>query len=82
MINGSMPLWFGDRRPRPRSLVGGHPVVVATLMFGMQRFDVTWLGKTATFLLMFAVPGFLHGHSSAPGSGGWRSQPGVSAFRA
>ena len=26
----------------------------------MARFDVTWLGKTATFLLMFAIPGFMH----------------------
>jgi cardiolipin synthase len=31
----------------------------------MERFDVTWLGKCATFLLMFAVPGFLMGESSA-----------------
>ncbi len=41
-------------------------MVVATLVFGMQRFDVTWWGKTATFLLMFAVPGFLMANSSAP----------------
>jgi cardiolipin synthase (CMP-forming) len=41
-------------------------IAVATVMFGMERFDVTWWGKTATFLLMFAVPGFLMGHSSIP----------------
>ena len=38
-------------------LVGGHPrsrsrrtVAIATIFFGMKRFDVTWLGKIATFL--------------------------------
>ena len=30
------------------------------------RFDVTWLGKTATFLLMFAIPGFMLGSSDFP----------------
>jgi cardiolipin synthase len=40
-------------------------------VFGMERFDVTWLGKTATFLLMFAVPGFLMGQSSIPGADGF-----------
>jgi cardiolipin synthase len=34
----------------------------------MKRFDVTYLGKLATFLLMFAVPGFLMGHSSIAGA--------------
>ena len=32
----------------------------------MARFDVTWLGKTATFLLMFAIPGFVLGSSDFP----------------
>jgi cardiolipin synthase len=30
---------------------------------GMQRFPVTWWGKTGTFLLMFALPGLLLGAS-------------------
>jgi cardiolipin synthase len=34
----------------------------------MSRFDVTYLGKLATFLLMFAVPGFLMAESSVPGA--------------
>jgi cardiolipin synthase len=34
----------------------------------MVRFDVTFLGKLATFLLMFAVPGFLMAESSVPGA--------------
>jgi cardiolipin synthase len=37
----------------------------------MARFDVTWLGKTATFLLMFAIPGFVLGASDFPGHGGF-----------
>ena len=32
----------------------------------MARFDVTWLGKMATFLLMFAIPGFMLGSSDFP----------------
>ena len=67
MINGAMPVWFGIAVLTREVLVGGT-VVIATVLFGMERFDVTWLGKTATFLLMFAVPGFLMGHSSVPGA--------------
>jgi len=65
MANGAMPIWFGVAVLAREVLVGGA-VAVATLMFGMQRFDVTWWGKTATFLLMFAVPGFLMAESSIP----------------
>ena len=32
----------------------------------MARFDVTFLGKVATVLLMFAIPGFLLGDSDFP----------------
>jgi cardiolipin synthase len=70
MINDAMPVWFGVAVLVREVLVGGT-VLVATLAFGMERFDVTWLGKTATFLLMFAVPGFLMGHSSVPGADGF-----------
>lgn len=70
MINDAMPVWFGVA-VLFREVVIGAAMVVATLVFGMERFDVTWGGKTATFLLMFAVPGFLLGSSSAPGSDGW-----------
>jgi cardiolipin synthase (CMP-forming) len=50
-----------------REVVFGGTVAIATLFFGMKRFDVSWLGKTATFLLMFAFPGFMLGSSSMPG---------------
>jgi cardiolipin synthase len=67
MINGAMPIWFGVA-VLVRELAVGITVVVATLFFGMERFDVTFLGKLATFLLMFAVPGFLMAESSVPGA--------------
>lgn len=65
MVNGAMPIWFGVAVLAREVLVGGT-IAVATLAFGMQRFDVTFWGKTATFLLMFAVPGFLMAESSIP----------------
>jgi cardiolipin synthase len=49
-----------------REVVFGGTVAVCTLFFGMERFDVTWWGKTATFLLMFAIPGFMIGASDFP----------------
>jgi len=63
IINGAIPLWFAIAVLAREVLVGGA-VAIATLAFGMERFDVTWWGKTATFLLMFAVPGFLMAESS------------------
>lgn len=65
MINDAMPIWFGIA-VLAREIVVGGTVAIATLVFGMQRFDVTWWGKTATFLLMFAIPGFLMAESSIP----------------
>ena len=65
IVNDAIPLWFAVAVLAREMLVGGT-IAVATVVFGMERFDVTWWGKTATFLLMFAVPGFLMGHSSIP----------------
>lgn len=62
IIDGSAPLWFCWLVIAREVIVGGT-IAVATLAFHMERFDVTWWGKTATFLLMFAVPGFMLGHS-------------------
>ncbi|MGA1074266.1 MAG: CDP-alcohol phosphatidyltransferase family protein [Ilumatobacteraceae bacterium] len=65
VVNGAIPLWFAvavlARQGPQTSQHRRH-----TLAFGMERFDVTWWGKTATFLLMFAVPGFLMAESSIP----------------
>ncbi len=68
MINGAMPIWFGVA-VLTREVLVGAAVVIATLLYGMERFDVTWWGKTATFLLMFSVPGFLMAASSIPIAG-------------
>jgi cardiolipin synthase (CMP-forming) len=67
MIDGSMPIWFGVA-VLAREIVVGATMATAKLVFGMERFDVTFLGKTATFLLMFAIPGFLLGSSDMAGA--------------
>ncbi|TVR27791.1 MAG: CDP-alcohol phosphatidyltransferase family protein [Ilumatobacter sp.] len=71
LVDGSMPVWFGVA-VLVRELVVGGAVAVGTLVYGMERFDVTFLGKTATLLLMFAIPGFLLGASDFPGAGGFQ----------
>lgn len=70
IANGSIPVWFAVL-VLAREVVVGVAIATATLAFGMQRFDVTWWGKTATFLLMFAIPGFLMANSSAPATTAW-----------
>ncbi len=60
------PRWFCIAVLVREVLVGGS-IASATLVFHMPRFDVTWLGKLATFLLMFAIPGFVLGSSDFPG---------------
>jgi len=57
VIDGSAPLWF-SLMVVIREAVFGLAMVVLTAM-GMKRFDVTYLGKCATFALMFAFPIFL-----------------------
>jgi cardiolipin synthase len=71
IIDGSAPLWFSILVVA-RELLFGVTIAVATLFFGMQRFDVSWWGKTATFLLMFAFPGFMLGASDFPGHQGFQ----------
>ena len=67
LVDGSMPVWFGVAVLTREVLVGAM-MLVATFLLDMPRIDVTWWGKTATFLLMFAVPGFLLGNSDFPGA--------------
>ena len=66
IVAGAAPLWV-CWAVVIREVVLGGTVAIATLFFGMKRFDVTWLGKLATFLLMFAFPGFMLGSSTFPG---------------
>jgi cardiolipin synthase len=70
MADGSIPLLFAVG-VLVRELAVGSTVAYATLFLGMQRFDVTFWGKTATFLLMFAVPGFVLSESTIPGADGF-----------
>jgi len=57
IIDGAAPLWFSIAVLVREALIGGSLVVLTLL--GMQRFDVTWLGKAGTFSLMIAFPSFL-----------------------
>ena len=43
-----------SRCSRARSSSGGTLALLT--LFGMKRFDVTWVGKAGTFVLMFAFP--------------------------
>ncbi len=65
IIDGSAPLWFALVVLIREAFVAVM-MLVATFVFNMERFDVTWWGKTAAFLLMFTFPGFLMGESGMP----------------
>ncbi|MFK8023417.1 MAG: CDP-alcohol phosphatidyltransferase family protein [Ilumatobacter sp.] len=62
IIEGSIPVWFAIA-VLVREVLVGVVMAVATLFLHMERFGVTWWGKTATFLLMGAVPSFLLGNA-------------------
>lgn len=66
MIDGSAPWWF-CLLVLVREGVFGVTIAVLTLFYGMERFDVSVLGKWATFILMFVFPGFVMGSSGIPG---------------
>ena len=55
-----IPVWFAVAVLVREVLVGGV-IAFSTLFLKMERFGVTWWGKTATFLLMGAIPSFLLG---------------------
>jgi len=71
IVDGAAPLWFCWLVVLREVLVGAT-MAIATLGFRMQRFDVSRWGKLATFLLMFAVPGFMIGASDFPGHNGFQ----------
>ena len=60
-IDGAVP-WVIAGLILFREVALGGVMVVATAL-GMERFSVTYLGKWATFILMFAVPGLTLGSS-------------------
>lgn len=71
IADGAAPVWFCVA-VLARELLVGATIVVATVWFGMARFDVSWWGKLATFLLMFAIPGFMLGSSDFAGHTGFQ----------
>lgn len=62
-IDGSVPWWFAVLTLGRELLVSAAALVLGAL--GADRIDVTWWGKTGTFLLMFAYPLLLGGFSDA-----------------
>ena len=64
-IDGSVPWWIAFLTLVREGLVSVVALIIGAL--GARRIDVTWWGKTGTFLLMFAFPLFLVGNSDA----GW-----------
>lgn len=65
-IDGSIPWWFALLTLVREGLVTLAAVGLGVL--GVERFDVTWWGKTGTFFLMFAYPLLLGGASSVGGA--------------
>jgi cardiolipin synthase len=66
MIDGSAPWWF-CLLVLLREGVFGVTIAILTVFYGMERFDVSKLGKWATFILMFVFPAFVMGSSGIPG---------------
>ncbi len=65
IVDGAAPRWFCIAVLARELLVGGT-VAIATVFFGMARFNVTMWGKTATCLLLIAIPLFVLGSSDFP----------------
>jgi cardiolipin synthase (CMP-forming) len=66
IADGAAPRWFCILVLARELLVGGA-VAIATVAFSMERFDVLYVGKVATFLLLMAVPMFVVGSSDLGG---------------
>jgi cardiolipin synthase (CMP-forming) len=67
LVDGSIVWWFAVL-----TLVREGAVAVAALVLGAmgaRRIDVTWIGKCATFGLMFAFPLFLAANAGLSWSG-------------
>lgn len=57
IVADSAPLWFCLAVLLREGVISVATLVLASL--GARRIDVTWMGKAATFGLMFAFPAFL-----------------------
>ena len=68
IADDAAPRWFCIA-VLARELLVGVAIAIATVCFSMVRFDVAFLGKAATFLLLVAIPAFMLGRSDVPVSG-------------
>jgi cardiolipin synthase len=66
IADDAAPRWFCIAL-LARELLVGVTIAIATVFFSMARFDVTPLGKAATFMLLFAVTSFMLGSSDIRG---------------
>ncbi len=57
LIDGSVPVWFGVLTLIREGVVAIAALILAGL--GTKALEVTWLGKTSSFGLMFVFPFFL-----------------------
>jgi cardiolipin synthase (CMP-forming) len=71
IVDGAAPAWFCWAIVIREVFVAAM-MAIGTLVFHMVRFDVSWWGKLATFLLMGAVPAFVLGASDFPGHAGFQ----------
>ena len=60
-LDGSVPGWVAWLALIREGLVAVIALVLGAL--GARKIEVTWWGKTGTFLMMFAFPFFLAGES-------------------
>ena len=56
-IDGSVPLWFAALTLLREGLVAIAAIFLGAM--GVRTFEVSWFGKTGTFLLMISYPLFL-----------------------
>ena len=73
MVDGSVPIWVGVIALVREGLVAVVAVALAAL--GAHRIDVTWWGKTGTFMMMFAFPFFLAANSDIAVAGAFEDPP-------
>ena len=60
-VDGSVPWWFAAAALGRELAISLVALLLGAL--GARRIDVTWWGKTGTFLLMFSFPLFLSSHA-------------------
>ncbi len=69
MLDQSAPLVVCVLALAREAIVSVATLVLAAL--GVERIAVTWLGKTGTFVLMFAFPLYLMSHADVAGQSVW-----------